>query len=357
MLLTRDYDVRAMPRFTGVPLLLLLSLTIVSPAQTTLRIVVVEGEGAVNVVQQKSAVAPVIEVRDRNDQPVAGAAVTFVIRAGRASFNGARSVNITTNAAGRAVATGLTPTGSGPLQIGASAAFQGQTAAATIAQTNVLTATEAATGAGAAAGGSGSAAGGGSAGVGGGLSNSALLGVVGAAAGGTVLAVEKVTGEDPKPATVVGSYAGQGTFTYTTFFPGRTSACVRTEDVSGTLTLTFEESESGAISGSGSTTLRETIVALTAACTQSFLGASTTTAWTLQGTGGSQNLTFTAQQPFTRQVLAGGSFSGLHTLTFTGNLANGVVSGTLRFDETADGDNQGSPLTALGSATTNITLR
>jgi hypothetical protein len=39
-----------------------------------LRIVVIAGEHAVNIVQQKSAVAPIVEVGDRNDQPVAGAA-------------------------------------------------------------------------------------------------------------------------------------------------------------------------------------------------------------------------------------------------------------------------------------------
>src|SRR5262245_51406154 len=101
-----------------------------------LRILVIEGEDAVNIVQQKTATAPVIEVRDRNDQPVAGAVVSFTVRSGRATFNGARALTVTTNAAGRAVATGLTPTGSGALQISASAAFQGQTAAAvTIAQT------------------------------------------------------------------------------------------------------------------------------------------------------------------------------------------------------------------------------
>src|SRR5690348_6692230 len=105
-------------------------------AQNALRIVVIEGEDAVNVVQQKTAVAPVVEVRDRNDQPVAGVVVQFAIRSGRATFNGARVLSVTTNAAGRAAATGLTPTGSGTLQIGASAAFQGQTAAITIAQTN-----------------------------------------------------------------------------------------------------------------------------------------------------------------------------------------------------------------------------
>src|SRR5262245_53456677 len=96
-------------------------------AQTAgLRIVVVEGEDAINVVQQRSAVAPVVEVRDRNDQPVAGAVVRFAITKGRATFSGARTLTVTTNAAGRAAVTSLTPTGSGALQIGATATFEGQ---------------------------------------------------------------------------------------------------------------------------------------------------------------------------------------------------------------------------------------
>src|SRR5690348_14430695 len=74
------------------------------PSTSALKIVVIEGEGAVNIVQQKTAVAPVIEVRDRNDQPVAGATVNFVVRAGRATFSGARTLSVTTNAAGRAAA-------------------------------------------------------------------------------------------------------------------------------------------------------------------------------------------------------------------------------------------------------------
>ncbi len=93
-----------------------------------LKIVVVEGEDAVNIIQQKTAVAPIVEVRDRNDQPVAGAIVRFAVQGGRATFGGAQTLTVTTNAVGQAVATGLTPTASGALQISATAAFQGQTA-------------------------------------------------------------------------------------------------------------------------------------------------------------------------------------------------------------------------------------
>jgi len=149
--------------------------TQLTAAAPPLKIVVVEGEGAVNIIQQKTAVAPVVEVRDRNDQPVSGAVVRFAIQKGRATFNGARMLTATTDALGRATATGLAPTGSGQLSIAASATFQGQTAAVAIAQTNVMTAAQAAT---VSAGTGGASAGGG------GLSNLAIAGIVGGAGAG-----------------------------------------------------------------------------------------------------------------------------------------------------------------------------
>src|SRR5690349_4665840 len=113
--------------------------------QPGLRIVVVSGEDAVNIIQQKTAVAPVVEVRDRNDLPLAGVPVTFTLGGGNtAAFaGGVRTITVTTNAAGRAAASGLTPLGNGTVQINASAAFQGQTATATITQTNFATAAQA----------------------------------------------------------------------------------------------------------------------------------------------------------------------------------------------------------------------
>jgi hypothetical protein len=42
--------------------------------------------------------------------------VRFAIRNGRATFSGARNLTVVTNAAGRAAATGLVPTGNGALQ-------------------------------------------------------------------------------------------------------------------------------------------------------------------------------------------------------------------------------------------------
>lgn len=225
-------------------LLLLLSsiVVIVTPAEprsqtaaaTALRIVVIEGEGAVNIIQQKTAVAPVVEIRDRNDQPVAGAVVQFAIRNGRATFNGARTLSVTTNAAGRAVAAGLTPTGSGTLQIGASAAFQGQTAAATIVQSNVMTVAQAAAassaGAGASGGGAGTAAGAGAGGTGGGLSATTIAVIGGAAAGGALVGRELVGAST----TFEGDIAGDTTDAFI-----RANPCTNTVRWTGHLVLTL----------------------------------------------------------------------------------------------------------------------
>ena len=113
-----------------------------SPASSNLRIVVLEGEDAVNIVQQRTAVRPLVEVRDRNNVPVAGATVTFTIGGGQpaASAGGAQAVTVTTNAAGQAAASGFSALGPGAVQIQVQAAYQGQVAAAAISQTNFATA-------------------------------------------------------------------------------------------------------------------------------------------------------------------------------------------------------------------------
>src|SRR6185295_17106849 len=214
------------------------------PQTTALKIIVIEGEDAVNVLQQRTAVAPVVEVRDRNDQPVAGALVRFTVKSGRATFNGARALTVTTNAAGRAVATGLTPTGTGALHIAASASFNGQTAAIAIAQTNVATAASA--GAGAAAG---AAVGGATAG--GGIS-AATIGVIGASAVGGTLAATKLAGGDgssnnsnPKaPSDSTRTFTGPLVFTLTTTgrtVPAGVVFCSMVEAINGTLTIVLDQ--------------------------------------------------------------------------------------------------------------------
>ena len=214
-----------------------------------LRIVVIEGEDAVNIVQQKSAVAPVIEVRDRNNQPVAGAIVRFAIQQGRGTFAGARTLSVTTNAAGRAVAAGLTPTGSGALQIGASATFQGQTVVATITQTNVMTAAQAAAAAG--SGASGTSASGGAAGGGGsgGISGTTLGVVGGAVAGGALVAANVLGGAEESSevrTTYRGSFSLQSEFNSTVTTNGVLTGHCSNMPVTITGNITVELDASGA---------------------------------------------------------------------------------------------------------------
>ncbi len=170
----------------------------------------IEGEAAVNIIQQKTAVAPLVEVRDRNDQPVAGAVVTFAIQGGRSAgfAGGASTLSVTTNAAGQALASGFSPLASGAVQINVQAAFQGQIAAVTIAQTNVMTAAQAAAVGAGASGTSGGGAGGaaatgaGAGGGGGGLSATTIGILGGVAAGGALAAVkakDALEGETPAP--------------------------------------------------------------------------------------------------------------------------------------------------------------
>jgi PKD repeat protein len=154
---------------------------------TGLKIVVLEGEDAVNIIDKMTAVKPTVEVRDKNDLPVSGAAVTFMINGGRntATFaNGLRQVTVTTDSLGRATITELNPLGKGAFQIEARAAYQGQTATTTIHQTNFATTAQAAQAA-KSPGGASSTAG---TSAGGGLSHAVIGGIVagGAAAAAAV---------------------------------------------------------------------------------------------------------------------------------------------------------------------------
>jgi hypothetical protein len=117
-------------------------------AASGLKIVVIAGENAVNIIQQKTAVGPIVEVRDRNDLPVAGAVVTFTIpNAQGAIFGGGlQQLTVTTNAVGRAQIAELTPVGRGPFEIQIRAAHQGQTATTSITQRNFTSFADAAAG-------------------------------------------------------------------------------------------------------------------------------------------------------------------------------------------------------------------
>ena len=172
-----------------------------------LRIVVIEGEDSVNIIAQGTAVPTLVEVRDRNDLPVSGAAVTFLLgEGGAATLNaGLQQVALTTNALGQAAVT-VNPVASGLVELSVTATYSGQTATAAIVQTNFATAAQAAAagastaggaGSGAAAGGAGSgAAAGGGAAAAGGLGTGAIVGIAGGAAAAAGLAVAASGGDD-----------------------------------------------------------------------------------------------------------------------------------------------------------------
>lgn len=209
-----------------------------APKGAGLQIIVVQGEDAINVIQQKTAVAPIVEVRDRNGLPVSGAVVTFAIEGGKiAAFPGATStMTVATNAAGRAAAAAISPLGAGSVQIQVQAVFQGQTVAATIAQSNVLTAAEA-VGTTASAAGSSAAGGAGSAAGGGGISGTAL-GVIGAAVAGGALAATQLGESDAPPSSITRTVTSliSGTIVHMISFPSSPS-CTIDHALNGTLTM------------------------------------------------------------------------------------------------------------------------
>ena len=153
-----------------------------------LRIVVLEGEDSVNIIAQGTAVPTLVEVRDRNDLPVVGVSVTFLMQTGNATLNaGLSQVALTTNALGQA-AVAVNPLAAGAVELSVSATFAGETATAAIVQTNFATAAQAAAaGLGTTGGGGGVGAGAGGAGAGGGgIGMGTVIGITGAAVGGTL---------------------------------------------------------------------------------------------------------------------------------------------------------------------------
>jgi hypothetical protein len=109
-----------------------------------LNLVIVEGDGAINNIRQRTAREPIVQVEDENHKPIAGAAVVFLLPNQGASgvfANGSHTLTVMTDAQGRAVAHGFKPNAvQGKLQMRVSASYQGKTATTTISQTNVAAA-------------------------------------------------------------------------------------------------------------------------------------------------------------------------------------------------------------------------
>jgi len=121
-----------------------------------LNLVIVEGEGAINNIRQRTAREPIVQVEDENHKPVAGAAVLFLLPehgSGGTFADGSHSLSVTTNAQGRATARGIHLNNqAGQFQIQVTASFNGMTATATISQSIAIGAAGAGAGGVAAAG-------------------------------------------------------------------------------------------------------------------------------------------------------------------------------------------------------------
>jgi|SRR5579883_2123629 hypothetical protein len=160
-------------------------------AAPKLNLVIVEGEGQINNIRQRTAREPIVQVEDENHKPIAGAAVVFLLPntgAGGTFADGSHSLTVITDSQGRAVARGLKPNhAQGQYQIHVSASFNGQAATAVISQSNVMGAAGAGAAAGTAAGISGKLI--------------AVIAIVGAAAVGGGVYAATHAGSANNPAT------------------------------------------------------------------------------------------------------------------------------------------------------------
>lgn len=145
-----------MHKFSAIQLLtqtlLLLLFARLLPAQAVqppegaskLSIIVISGEGAINNIKSRTARETIVEVRDENNKPVAGASVAFLLPdsgPGLVSSNGTRMITTMTDANGRAAARGLKPNGqSGSFNLQVRANYQQSFGQLNVAQSNIVAA-------------------------------------------------------------------------------------------------------------------------------------------------------------------------------------------------------------------------
>jgi hypothetical protein len=124
-------------------LCLSLALTVVcaqEPGPPRLRIVIIEGQGAIQNINRNTSFEPVVEVQDLDGTPISGAAVTFTLPAvgpGGVFTDGGRVLMTHTGPDGRAVARGFRSNRTtGPFEIRVTASKDRATGSAVISQTN-----------------------------------------------------------------------------------------------------------------------------------------------------------------------------------------------------------------------------
>lgn len=110
-------------------------------AQTSpIKIVIQEGQGAINNIQQHRAKEPVIQVLHEDGEPVADATVVFQLPddgPGGLFADDAKMLSVQTDDKGQALAHGLRPNQiAGKFQIRVTASYHGETASALVSQIN-----------------------------------------------------------------------------------------------------------------------------------------------------------------------------------------------------------------------------
>lgn len=112
-----------------------------APASSKVLITILDGEGALNDIRQRTAREPIVQVQDENHKPIAGAFVLFLLPdsgPGATFANGARMYSTLTDETGRAAAQAMRPNNiSGDFQIRVRVTWNGSTTETTIQQKNV----------------------------------------------------------------------------------------------------------------------------------------------------------------------------------------------------------------------------
>lgn len=105
---------------------------------TGIRILVLEGQNAVNSTIAQEAISPVVQVLDAVNQPVEGATVTFEVSptGPGGTFGGRHMATVKTDSTGQATAAFIPNNLAGSFVIKVTASFEGQTKVARIRQTN-----------------------------------------------------------------------------------------------------------------------------------------------------------------------------------------------------------------------------
>jgi hypothetical protein len=125
--------------------LLLAAQAAIAPAQETgppdqLRITILDGDNAIDNTRQRTVREPIVQVEDEHHNRIPGAIIVFMLPdqgAGGTFLNGERSLTVTTDSQGQAVAHGLRPNSLiGKYEIRVNASYQGMTGHAVIHREN-----------------------------------------------------------------------------------------------------------------------------------------------------------------------------------------------------------------------------